>query len=159
MRRNIALVVLGVGALVGCSTAPSAPTTQLDALGRQLARTLCPASSSTFAPVANLHVPGQVDQIETRKCSNGTASRYIGQSTSERSGLALRVEVVASGTGLPTYLEIGQPVARALAMLGPPEFRSHGVLNYYLDDDGPGSITINIRNDRITSVDWVWDID
>lgn len=159
MRSHIVVLVIGIGAFVGCTTTTPISVAQLDALGEHLARTLCSKSLTRFVPIPNRHVSGQVDQIETRECSNGTASLHTGKTTADPNGLALSVEVNAPGAGLPSALEIGQPIARALATLGPPASRSHGVLDYYLSADGPSSVSISTIDDRISSVHWVWDID
>lgn len=153
------VATLLLGTLAACSTAVESRSDALGKLGERLVRTLCPGPPSEVQPVRNRHLDGQMDRLETRQCSAGSSTLYIGQTTSKPHGLAVMVEVVTAGTGLPPYLEIGQPVQRALQTLGAPQHQAAGSATYDLSLEGNDAITVRHSAGRITSVQWEWVVD
>jgi len=107
----------------------------------------------------NRHIPGQIDRLETRQCAAGTSTFYMGQTTSNPNGLAIAVQIVTSGKGLPPHLEIGQPFQRALHIPGAPQEQSPGSATNGLSLEGNDSITLRQSAGRITSVQWAWMVD
>lgn len=148
-----------LGTLAACSTDVESPPGKLGELGERLVRTLCPGPPTEVEPVPNRHTAGQVDRLETRRCAAGSATLYIGQTTSNRKGLAVMVEVVTAGTGLPPYLEIGQPVQQALQRLGAPQQQTAGSATYDSSLEGNDAMTLRHSAGRITSVQWEWVVD
>jgi len=148
-----------LGTLAACSTVRESPTSSLGGLGERLARTICSGSPAKVESVRNWHIPGQTDRLETRQCAAGTSTLYRGQTTSNPDGLAIAVEIVTSGAGLPPYLEIGQPIQRALQRLGVPQEQTPGSATYGLSLESADTITLHQSAGRITSVQWAWMVD
>lgn len=159
MCSRIATAVLLCVVLAGCATNSKVALEPLDQLGDQLARTLCATSAPNIEPVPNRHVDGQIDRLETRRCSAGRSTLYRGATTSDPDGLPVAVEVVARGIGLPSYLEIGEPIGGALTALGVPHENGPSSVTYSLSMEGTGTATIQHAGGRIASVRWVWDLD
>lgn len=162
MSSRIALGSFGtllLGALAACSTVRESPSSSLAELGVRLAGTLCPGPPTQVESVQNLHISGQTDRLETRQCAAGTSTLYVGQTTSKPDGLAVAVEIVTSGKGLPSYLEIGQPIQRAVQALGAPQEQTPGSVTYGLSLEGTATMTLRQSGGRITSVQWAWMVD
>lgn len=159
MPSRIALATLVLGTLAACSPLREPATGSLGELGRSLARSLCPGTPARVESVRNLHVPGQIDRLETRRCEAGASTLYVGETTSDPEGLALAVEVMAPASGLPPHLEIGQPIQRALQVLGPPREQNTDSATYGLSIEGNDLITLRHSAGRIVSVQWAWVVD
>lgn len=151
--------ILLVGTLAACSTLVESPSVSLGELGDRLARTLCPGPPTQVESVPNRHIPGQTDRLETRRCAAGNSTLYIGHTTSNPNGLAVAVEIVKTGAGLPSHLEIGQPMERALQILGAPQEQTPGSATYGLSLESVDTITLRQSAGRITSVQWAWMVD
>ena len=159
-RRRAASLALVLGVLVGCSTSGPWPTDlTLEALGARLARSVCPGEPTRVEPVPNRHIPGQIDRLETRQCAAGSSTFYVGKTTSDPAGLALAVEVRAAGAGLPPHLEIGQPIGKALQVLGAPQDQTSESVTYGLGVEGTSTVTIRQAAGKVASVQWAWDVD
>lgn len=162
---SLGVVGLALLALAACSTGgstysdPSRIDPALHELGERLAHSLCAGLPAEVEPVPNRHVPGQVDRLETRDCTAGSSTLYVGQTTSDPRGIAVTVEVRAAGAGLPSHLEIGQPVEKAVRVLGPPRSRTSGTVTYGLGPRERDSVTIHYSAGSIASVQWEWMVD
>ena len=159
MRRRAPFLLSIAGAVAAGHGLPQEPPEPLEHLGNRLARTTCADAAVEIETVANRHIEGQKDQLETRRCTEGLSTTYVGQTTSDPDGLPLTVEIVAPGAGLPPYLEIGEPVQRATHMLGAPAEQARGSLTYGLGIEGINTVVIRHSEGRITSVQWCWVVD
>lgn len=162
MRSSLLFALLGAALLGACASGPErspAVLREIDALGEGLARTLCPGPPTAVESVANRHVSGQTDRIETRECVAGRATLYRGATTSDPDGLALAVEVRERGAGLPAYVEIGHPLRSPRRVLGAPQARTTSSVTYALDEEGNGTLTIRHAEGRVASVQWTWLVD
>lgn len=159
MHIHVVITVFVSVALSACAAVGKQKPESLYALGDRLARTVCAEASPEIQPVANLHVPGQTDQLETRRCSEGSSTLYKGKTTSNPAGLAVAVEVLAPRSGLPAHLEIGQPIKRAIELQGQPQEQAEGAVTYGLGIGGTGTVTIAHESDRITAVRWALFVD
>jgi len=158
MCSRVAVAVLVSGALAACTPSRESPPESLYELGDRLARTICAGAPAEIEPVPNVHVDGQTDRLETRRCPAGSSTLYIGRSTSDPAGLAVAVEIRAPGAGLPPQLEIDQPIERAVRWLGVPQEQADGSATYGLGE-GIDTVTIRHMSGRITSVQWTWLVD
>jgi hypothetical protein len=159
MCSRVAIVLLAAATLAGCATAPRPGAHGLYELGEALARLICPGPPTRIDRVANTHVPGYIDRIETRECPQGISAIYIGEPASDPTGLVMSVEVIAPSAGLPRHLEIGQHVRSAIRALGSPQSRTQDTITYPLDPESDSSMTISHQDGRIISVRWSWAID
>jgi hypothetical protein len=159
MNSRLAAMFLGAAALVGCASAPRPEALDLHGLGEALARSICPGQPTRITHVANAHYPGQSDRIETRACPRGTSEIYIGELASNPAGLPMSVEVIAPSAVLPRHLEIGQPVAGAARVMGPPKARAEDTITYPMDSESDSTVSIRHQDGRISSVLWSWAID
>ena len=156
MRKYLAIAV-GIAGLAGCSSHIRQDTTpDLSRLGEQIARSICPGPATSVEQVPNQHMSGQIDTLETRTCSAGTSTIYKGQTTSDPTGLEVAASLRVAWPGIPSYLQIGQPVEPALAALGQPDSTSASSASYELGAEGLDTVTIHFANARITSIQWSW---
>ncbi|GAA4861112.1 hypothetical protein GCM10023332_11430 [Luteimonas vadosa] len=158
MDSRVALIVLCV-AIAACSTASDTRLESLDELGDRLARTICSRAPVKVESVPNPHVEGQIDRLETRQCASGSSTLYIGETTSDPNGLAVAVNILAEGSGLPPLLEIGHPIEHVMQSHGPPQEQAPGSVTYGLGIEGIDTITIRHEAGRITSIQWAWLVD
>ena len=159
MWSRVAIVSFGAALFAGCATTPAADATRLYELGQQLTHSVCPGPPARVVSVPNKHVPGYIDRIEVRTCSNGSSELYVGELTTNPQGLAMSVEIVAPNAGLPHWLEIGQPLSRVLRMLGEPQERDAKSIKYLITSDSDDSIVIFAETGKIASVRWSWAVD
>lgn len=154
MRNAIAVCVVVM--LSACAAVQDKSPDSLYKLGDRLARTVCAESAPAIQPVKNLHVEGQIDQLETRRCTSGSSTLYKGKTTSNPEGLPVAVEILAPQSGLPAHLEIGQPVDQAVKLLGAPQEQTQKSLTYDLGMQGRAMLTLNHQSGLINSVRWAW---
>lgn len=157
MRKAIAVCVVVM--LSACAAVQDKSPDSLYKLGDRLARTVCAESAPSIQPVKNLHVEGQIDQLETRRCTSGSSTLYKGKTTSNPEGLPVAVEILAPQSGLPAHLEIGQPVDQAVKVLGAPQEQTQKSLTYGLGMQGRAMLTLNHQSGLINSVRWTWAMD
>lgn len=161
MHRHYWIGLVGVCVLSGCAHeregAAAAP--DLAALGERIARTICPGPATRVEPVPNRHTPGQLDRLETRDCATGSATLYLGGTTSNPAGLAVAASVKVPLVDLPTPVQIGQPIRGAIRVLGRPRSADAGAVTYSLDMESQDTFTLYVANGRITSVQWAWWVD
>jgi len=152
------LACLLCASLAACSTVGIGEDESLPEMGERLARTHCSNATPSVRNVPNSHIEGQLDRIEIRRCESGSAALYKGPTTSNPDGLALQVEITQPRAGLPSDLDVGSPVDRALERLGPALEQGAGFHRYALGEDGD-RFTLHHAGGRITSVEWEWSID
>lgn len=159
MYSRLALVTLVLGTSAACLTSRERSSLSLEELGEHLARTVCLGPPTKVEPVPNQHVPGQTDHLETRQCFAGSSTFYVGETTSNPNGLAVAAEIRAPRSGLPQYMEIGQPVEKAVQVLGAPKDQTTTSITYGLGLEGVDTFTIHHSAGRISSVQWAWLVD
>ena len=155
----VAIVSFGAALLAGCATTPATDATQLYGLGQHLTRSVCPGPPTSVVSLPNKHVAGYIDRIEARICSKGSSELYLGELASKPQGLAMSVEITAPNAGLPHWLEIGQPLSRAVRVLGVPQERDAESITYPITWDSDDSLIISAKKGRIASVRWSWAVD
>lgn len=151
-------VLLGVAALAGCASVPDAGRYDVEALGQSLARTLCDDASPHVETVPNEHVDNVVDRIERRSCVLGSSTMYVSTQASDPSGLALHLEILQAGSGVPRFLELGQPAAGAIRRLGIPSNRE-GHRTTFVSGGYDDEFTIEHPGGVIRSLTWTWSVD
>lgn len=156
MSSRITILLIYIARLSGCASTPKLDSEMLYELGERLARSVCPGPPTQSTAIANRHVTGKIDQIETRICSSGVSEIYVGETASDPNGLALSVEIIAPGVGLPPSLEIGRPLGTAIRLLGPPELLESESATYSLSTESDSSLTIKANADKIISVLWLF---
>ena len=159
MRNDVAIVIIGLVALGGCSAAPQHASRSLDDLGRDLARKICLGPPNAVQRVKNAHVTDQIDRLETRECAAGSSTLYVSSEAAEPKVLAVAVEVRAKSAGLPPHLQVGAPIADALRELGEPNSLSPESAVYGLAFDSTDTVTLRAAGGRISSLHWVWALD
>jgi hypothetical protein len=88
----------------------------------------------------------------------GSSTLYISTQASDPTGLAMNLEILHTGSGVPTFLEIGQPVAGATLRIGQPATKSGEEITYTFDDYG-STLTIGASGGVIRSLTWSWYLD
>jgi hypothetical protein len=159
MRNYFAICLVCSGVIGGCTHGPQDASPDLSTLGDHIARTICPGPPKDVERVANRYTPGQVDRLETRECAEGSSTMYVVQTASNPIELAVAASVNAPFAGLPSYLEIGQPIQPALAILGEFQSSAAGSVTYDLGMDGTDTITLLFTKGHITSIQWTWYLD
>jgi hypothetical protein len=159
MRIVLVIYFIAACALVGCRQAPQTHQFDLSAVGERIAQVICPGPPTGVEPVENQHISGQVDRLETRECSDGSSTIYVGRTTSDPSGLEVAASVRTHRSELPSHLQIGQSAKRAIAILGQPASVSRDSATYELGEEGLDTATIHFTDDRITSIEWSWSLE
>ncbi|MBA2679315.1 MAG: hypothetical protein H0U76_13075 [Ktedonobacteraceae bacterium] len=150
----ICLLVLG-----GCASAPSTVPYDIDGLGESLVRTICGDTAPTHVQsVPNPHVDGVTDTIEQRSCPIGTSTLYKSTQASNPNGLAMRLEIRQSGSGVPNFLDIGASVSDAVKRLGSPASQT-GNSTTYVFGDLEDTFIIEAQGGVIRSLSWSWTVD
>jgi hypothetical protein len=141
------------------SLAQNAAPYDIDALGESLVRIICRELPPFLTEnVANLHVEGANDIVEHRSCLIGASTLYKSTNASNPEGLAMRLQIVQPGSGVPRFLEIGTPVAEAVEKIGSPTLQTKNKITYEFGTF-ENTFVIETRNGVIRSLVWSWFID
>lgn len=147
---------------IAATATATATATSLDALyelGDQLARTICSGTPPSTEEVANPHVSGQTDRIDTRECATGSSTLYHGATTSNPEGFAIALSIRQADAGLPKVIDVGRPIEPAITALGVPTESSADRVIYGLGEERIDTLTLHHAAGRIVSVSWSWQID